>query len=579
MRCAMPIGLAGEAKGETMGAGDNNAKVYNTDAAIQNVRLVVYEGCRDEPCSVDEEEAKWMPSESSNGERTYRDRKALLVLENEVFGDLQMTIRRNQPIDVCTTHVGMLVLLYEWLEEKSKESNLAMEIHVETSPKDASCIRIGPRKTQAEHTVMVVVDSYRYDMQNKPFVSYRILNNARNVTIIVARELLPPSFDETWDEVRESTGSFYEKLGDLFDQAYEQRHGEQGHDTCGLGARFGEFKPTSELRFAVDELRLVRYPSIFDGLKSRRIEHDKSGDDKVMDEHDGEVRVSLAEQIAIEAMSSVMAKCDKRGIRLLRELHIDDLRRNGGAVCGAKPTFGDFVEWKIDYHSRFDLSFVDKETGRLLLVIEVDGDPHRWQANRRELDDVQERDGKKDKCVRDIGGLVLKGNKRDAYDSSSDSFSNTTFTFIRLPTDGSTVHECRSCGGGSLSSGYVTIDELLKDRIRQKVSTSSCVIAPHRILTDLRLKEMDVRWEPYVGGMGSNHSPRTSSILQKLELIKRDRADQKRWVPTIRGRQLCGITLALYGKDLQAYCVFPDDLEDRIVEQWDTITKGLNTKG
>lgn len=128
-------------------------------------------------------------------------------------------------------------------------------------------------------------------------------------------------------------------------------------------------------------------------------------------------------------------------------------------------------------HAHFDAVVFDRESGRLLLAIEVDGAQHRGPMDKadegglaRALKDAAARrrnDEAKDALVRVLGGRVLSDNRREVL--AGTNADAPAFTLLRLPTDGSTACEFDAfTDGADDAERFVTVEQLLEDHMRHE---------------------------------------------------------------------------------------------------------------
>lgn len=92
----------------------------------------------------------------------------------------------------------------------------------------------------------------------------------------------------------------------------------------------------------------------------------------------------------------------------------------------------------INTDSHFDFVIYDRSTGRVVLVIEIDGAYHRFDEDFEKFKNHIRNDDCKDSIVRDLGGMVMCGNDSNGYECECD---NARFGFLRLPTDGTSFYE------------------------------------------------------------------------------------------------------------------------------------------
>ena len=129
-----------------------------------------------------------------------------------------------------------------------------------------------------------------------------------------------------------------------------------------------------------------------------------------------------------------------------------------------------------DHEWSFDFVIYDKETLRILLIIEVDGQQHRTRKK------VEERDAQKDGWAIDNNGVVLYGNKLAEGEELSDKLPpEASFALLRLSTDGATAYEVEEISEFSKKSNYFTVQDavnlILKntDKKHFKYLTKECV--------------------------------------------------------------------------------------------------------
>lgn len=105
--------------------------------------------------------------------------------------------------------------------------------------------------------------------------------------------------------------------------------------------------------------------------------------------------------------------------------------------------------------AHFDFVFFEKSTKRVIAAIEIDGAQHRFVKNRESLKQSNELDGKKDLIAREICHATLawlgkihdgslercKGTLDEWVFSPTEIPNNSSFVFLRIPSDGSTYWE------------------------------------------------------------------------------------------------------------------------------------------
>jgi len=138
---------------------------------------------------------------------------------------------------------------------------------------------------------------------------------------------------------------------------------------------------------------------------------------------------------------------------------------------------GEAVPWErartfLAGDSHFDFAVFEREGGRIVLLIEVDGELHRAPRKRHGEDELereaadlahrQENDRLKDAIAQALGGRVLSGNARDGL--RDDSGPAPSFILLRLPTNGTTAYEVRGLAreGDGAAAGWVSIEELIE---------------------------------------------------------------------------------------------------------------------
>ena len=548
---------------------------------VQTVQVIVYRGCHDEKCMLDEEDLAWARSSKGscmNG-RGYskRDYKEYLLFDREVLPGLSEAVEGGRSAVMLSSHVGMLRLILNELGKLGKSGFALRRSEMGEIP--AVFLGDSDKSGGFDHAVVFIVDCYaRGGKAIELCLDYGILSRASNVTILVAEELLQGVFKDASKRIVESGRAFYQVFGELL--SGQNNVGEQGR-SFGIGQCFSHFDITGKTLNIVEPRLADEMPSIFDGLKAKRFES--------RDAEAGEKGEWLTERLAREALGQVIEELYRSepehvtGIRVLRELHLDDLTgplqqgfcqrafADGGGILanvarfalGCAPNPEDDGSYK-DRHPRFDFAFVDKYSGRLLLAIEVDGDSHRFYEENGFT--PLAKDELKDEFVRQIGGLVLNGNDSRQY--KAEELERTSFTLLRLPTDGSTFNEIQPSDDANARACRLSIQRLLKDRIEQRIPAALQVVAPHRTVTELELEGLRVPWDvlPEEGGM-----EKVAIQTRRMKALGLIEMADKRWRPTVKGRQMCGITLALYGANQAECCLYPDATEMRIERGWGII--------
>ena len=131
--------------------------------------------------------------------------------------------------------------------------------------------------------------------------------------------------------------------------------------------------------------------------------------------------------------------------------------------------------------SHLDFAIYERATGKLVLAIEVDGNSHREQEFRQgartkvragedRLAHMRRNERMKDAIARDLGGLVLVGNDREAWEVERPL--RGCFTLLRLRTNGSTAWEteavraaARADVGALPRRAFSTIERLIDEQV------------------------------------------------------------------------------------------------------------------
>jgi len=114
--------------------------------------------------------------------------------------------------------------------------------------------------------------------------------------------------------------------------------------------------------------------------------------------------------------------------------------------------------------AEFDFVIIDKKTDAVLLVIEVDGEHHRYNFDETELKKIQDNDKKKEELVKELNGHIVES----IVGPKSFIPSNASFIFLRLPSDGTMYWETDAVYKNAYKhdrktmNNRTTIDELIK---------------------------------------------------------------------------------------------------------------------
>ena len=236
--------------------------------------------------------------------------------------------------------------------------------------------------------------------------------------------------------------------------------------------------------------------------------------------------------------------------------------------------------------ARFDFAFVTRsQPHRLLLVVEIDGEQHRYgwrdpaadlvgtakESIKKNLEISEGNDYKKNSIVELLGGTVISQG-RDGVCAANDKkvFEGmpSTPVLYRLPTNGSSAFEIDSLksGGSKEESEYFTLEDLISyctDGARDKDGPSDAP-KPQILVQDLPgIREERVYGEK---GLGFVEYVEALRWLEEKGFIMR--AETAGWLPG-KNRELdtdgirMGITSMLFiddadGGEMVWMCRFPD---------------------
>lgn len=136
--------------------------------------------------------------------------------------------------------------------------------------------------------------------------------------------------------------------------------------------------------------------------------------------------------------------------------------------------------------SHLDFAIYERATGKLVLAIEVDGNSHREQefkqgarakagSGEERLAHMVRNERMKDAIARDLGGLVLLGNDREAWEVERPL--RGCFTLLRMRTNGSTAWEtevvrasARADVGSLPRRAFSTLERLIDEQVGRGTS-------------------------------------------------------------------------------------------------------------
>lgn len=201
-------------------------------------------------------------------------------------------------------------------------------------------------------------------------------------------------------------------------------------------------------------------------------------------------------------------------------------------------------------NARFDFVIFERESGRIRLIIEVDGAQHRspmgrvsddqWDGALKSLAERQDNDLKKDQIIKNLGGYVLASNRRVDYAWRS-SAREAGALLLRLPTDGTIAFETRSLADAMADgSDFLSIEELLDDLVTRprKVRgllplSDEAPDAPHPSLSAL-IKMWKAAGDADAQRFNGLLTTKANAVLVRAGYIEKDA--EGTWHVTERGR-------------------------------------------
>lgn len=287
--------------------------------------------------------------------------------------------------------------------------------------------------------------------QGKNMINVAVSRAVEHLYLITSTKLMTPEtvkklkFEVPFDRPELDEGKFY--VTKLIDYIYENTESENFH--------YSNVK------------------SIFDKIPYMQNNIKKTSVDKKSK------KIFATEEIIREYLKNITN--DKNNLSLIEECSINRIYKNKNRFGLAYDSYSiaEKLDEKVDLHEkRFDFLLKDK-LGRILVIIEVDGEFHRidiYNENRQLNGDnscklQKDRDKEKDNFVEDRNGIVLKNNSKKVWDKKVSENPNFTFALLRLPTDGTTMFETnelkQSCENESISNDFYSIEEILNKIINR----------------------------------------------------------------------------------------------------------------